>query len=55
MLVGVAGGKLVSTSCSPVRSNLFPTSMTVKLGDASARASFKNGWIARKDVCDVIS
>lgn len=54
-LLGVAGGRLVSTSEAEARSTLFPTSMTLKLGEASALASLRNGCNARKDACDVMS
>lgn len=55
MLEGVGGGRLVSMSGSDARSNLFPTSIRFKFGEASARASLRKGWRARKDACDVIS
>lgn len=54
-LLGVGGGRLVSMRLSDVRSSLFPTSMRLRLGEASARASFRNGCRARKDICEVMS
>lgn len=42
-LEGVVGGRLVSTSVSVVRSTLFPTSIRLRFGDASARASLRKG------------
>ena len=54
-LLGVAGGSVVSTEGSEVRSSLFPTSMRLRLGDARARASLRNGCSNRKEPCDVIS
>jgi hypothetical protein len=55
MLLGVAGGRLVSTRGSDVKSSLFPTSIRLRFGDANARASFKKGCNASKEPCDVIS
>jgi hypothetical protein len=54
-LLGVAGGRLVSTNESDARSSLFPTSITLKFGDASARASLRNGCRPQKELWDVMS
>ena len=54
-LLGVGGGRLVSMSESVARSSLFPTNKSERFGDASARASFRNGCSAEKVLCDVIS
>lgn len=42
-LLGVGGGMLVSIKDSEARSSLFPTNIILKFGDASARASLRNG------------
>ncbi len=54
-LLGVGGGRLVSMSESVARSSLFPTNKSERFGDASARASLRNGCSAEKVLCDVIS
>jgi len=54
-LLGVRGGMLVSTRASEARSSLFPTRRTLSLGEARARASFRKGWMARKEAWDVMS
>lgn len=54
-LLGVGGGKLVSTSCSDPRSDLFPTRTRLRFGEASARASFRKGCSDRNELCDVMS
>lgn len=53
-LVGVGGGRLVSISGS-VRSSLFPTSSTLRFGDARARASLIKGCRPRNEACEVRS
>ena len=55
MLLGVGGGKLVSTNESEARSSLFPTSIRLRFGEAKARASLRKGCIDRKELCDVMS
>lgn len=55
MLLGVGGGRLVSTSASLARSSLLPTSRRVRFGEARARASFRKGWRPPKVLCDVTS
>jgi hypothetical protein len=52
---GVGGGSPVSTSASDARSSLLPTSRSERLGDASARASLRNGCSELNDRCDVTS
>ena len=49
ILLGVGGGRVVSTNGSDARSSLFPTSMRLRFGDASARASLRKGCSARKE------
>lgn len=55
MLLGVGGGRLVSTNESEARSSLFPTSIRLRFGEAKARASLRKGCIDRKELCDVMS
>lgn len=54
-LLGVAGGMLLSTGGSVARSSLFPTSITLRFGEANARASFRNGCKPRKEPWDEMS
>jgi hypothetical protein len=55
-LDGVVGGADVSTSVPlSAKSTLFPTSMSVRFGDARARASFTNEGNEAKVGWDVIS
>lgn len=53
---GVGACRLSDTSMrSAAKSSLLPTSSVVKLGEASARASFKKGCRPSKDRCAVTS
>lgn len=54
-LLGVRGGTLVSTRASDARSSLLPARRRLSLGEARARASLRKGWMARKDVWEVMS
>lgn len=61
VLDGVAGGRRGSSQYSSMdaeseaRSHLFPASNTVRLGEASARASIRKVGRALKDECDATS
>lgn len=55
VLDGVGGGRLVSMRASFERSSLFPTRIIVRLGEANARASLRNGCKARNELWDVTS
>ena len=54
-LLGVGGGRLVSTRASEARSSLLPARRTLNLGEARARASLRKGWMARKEAWEVMS
>ena len=55
MLPGLGAGNSASITLSLARSSLFPANITLRFGDARARASFRNGCRFLKDLCDVMS